>query len=302
MWGGRKGYYTSMPPTLAYPLSAFLMIALPLGLGIALERKFRLGWRLWWIGGAGFVLSQVGHIPFNIGLTVLFQRGILPAPPDSAKLVFNSTILGLSAGLWEELTRYAVFRWWVKDARSWRKGVWLGAGHGGIEAVLLGIIVFANFFYQMAIRNVDLSTMVPQNQLAIAKDAVAAYWSAPWYLILLGALERAMTLPIQICFSVLILQSFIRGQIGWLFLAVGWHAIIDSVVVFSASTRGVYIAEFLVAVACLISLTIIFVLRKPEPQPMEDSTVDAFQPEPPQVIDHNIIETPEKIDRTRFIE
>jgi len=298
-----------MPPTVAYPLSAFLMIALPLSLGIILERKLGLGWRLWWIGGAGFVLSQAGHIPFNFGLTALFQKGILPIPPESApgltmagRLVINATILGLSAGLWEELTRYAVFRWWAKDARTWRKGVWLGAGHGGIEAILLGTIMLANFFYLMAMRNVDLATFIPQDQLAFAKYAVAAYWSAPWHLILLGPLERAMALPIQISFSVLVLQTFVRRRIGWLFLAIGWHAFVDGAAVFAAGTWGVYAAESLVAVACLISLMIIFSLRQPEPQPAEDFSAPDFQPETRRAIDHNIIDTPEKLDRTRFTE
>jgi len=89
-----------MPATIAHPLNAILMIALPVVLGILLERKFHLGWGLWWIGAGTFIFSQVGHIPFNIGLTALFQRGVLPSPPQSWTLVFNAAILGLSAGLW----------------------------------------------------------------------------------------------------------------------------------------------------------------------------------------------------------
>jgi uncharacterized membrane protein YhfC len=150
-----------MPATLAYPLDAILMIALPVGLGIWLERKFHLGWGLWWIGAATFIFSQAGHIPFNIGLTALFKRGILPTPPVAWLPAFNATFLGLSAGLWEELARYAAYRWWAKEARSWRRGVMLGAGHGGIEAILGGILVLVGFVNMMAIRNVDLSSLVP---------------------------------------------------------------------------------------------------------------------------------------------
>ena len=49
----------------SYPLNGLLMITLPIALGIYLTRRFQLGWRLWWIGGATFVISQVGHLPFN---------------------------------------------------------------------------------------------------------------------------------------------------------------------------------------------------------------------------------------------
>ena len=40
-------------------------------------RKYDTGWRLFWIGAATFILSQIGHIPFNAGLTQLFKNGIL---------------------------------------------------------------------------------------------------------------------------------------------------------------------------------------------------------------------------------
>ena len=49
-------------------LNGLLMILMPIGLGLWLEKRLRLGWRLWWIGAATFVLSQVGHIPFNSGV------------------------------------------------------------------------------------------------------------------------------------------------------------------------------------------------------------------------------------------
>ncbi len=289
-----------MPATLAHPLNAILMIALPIALGIFLERKFHLGWGLWWIGAGTFIFSQIGHIPFNIGLTALFKRGILPTPPEAWTLVFNATILGLSAGLWEELARFATYRWWAKEARSWRKGVMLGAGHGGIEAILTGVMIFVNFMYMMAIRNVDLTNLVPLDQLGVAQQAIAQFWSAPWYAILLGAMERAFALPIQISFSLLVLQCLTRKQPGWLFLAIGWHALVDAAAVFTLGTRGVYVAEAVVGAFCLLSLVVIFALRQPEPQP-EPEQVGLnlpIQSLPP--IDFDQIETPEKLDETRY--
>ena len=288
-----------MPLELAYPLNALLMIAIPISLGFFLKRRFQLAWGLWWIGAATFILSQVGHIPFNAGLTALFNRGLLPTPPQSWNPVFNAIVLGLSAGLWEELSRYAVFRWWARDARTWRKAVWLGAGHGGIEATLLGILVLVNFFYLMAMRNADLTSLVPANQLALAQNQIAAYWSAPWYLILLGALERLFTQPVQICFSVLVVQSFLRKRSYWVWLAVLWHALVDAAAVYTLQRAGPYVAEAVVGAACLLSLVIIFSLRSPEPEeeiapePLQPSTVE-------RLIANNPIETPEKLDQTRY--
>jgi len=290
-----------MPQTIAHPLNAILMIAIPIGLGMYLGHRWQLSWRLWWIGAATFVFSQVGHIPFNAGLTLLFSRGILPAPPANWNPLFNAVVLGLSAGLWEEGFRYGIYRWWAKDARTWRRGIWLGAGHGGVEAILLGAIVLVNFFYYLAIRNADLSGIVPVDQLALAQRQVAAYWSAPWYTILLGALERALTQPIQIAFSVLVLQVFVRRQAFWLFLAIGWHALVDAAAVYVAQRSNATAAEIVIAAASLLSLVLIFLLRRPEPQP------EAEMPAPPRPIlpgeggkINDTIETPERLDQTRY--
>ena len=72
-----------------YPLAILLVLVLIIGLGVYLTRKFKLGWRLFWIGGALFILSQVLHIPFNIAIDRLFDRGILPLPPEEFQLIFS---------------------------------------------------------------------------------------------------------------------------------------------------------------------------------------------------------------------
>jgi hypothetical protein len=194
------------------------MLALPIGLGVYLTRRFGWGWRLWWIGAGTFVFSQVGHIPFNAGLTALFQNNILPAPPDAWKLPFNAVVLGLSAGLWEEIARYATYRWWVKEARTWRKGVLLGAGHGGIEAIILGLLVLLAYVNMSIAAQMDLTGLVPADQLALAQQQISAYWSAPWYASLghwSAPSPRPSTSPPDA-----VLQAFTRKQIRWLWLAV----------------------------------------------------------------------------------
>jgi len=284
-------------------LNGLLMVAIPIGLGFYLSRRFHLGWRLWWIGAATFVLSQIGHIPFNWLLTRLFQNGVLPLPPATWRLAFNAVVLGLSAGLWEELTRYAVYRWWAKDARSWNKGVLLGAGHGGIEAIILGGLVLYTFINMVALRNTDLAQVVPASQLALAQQQVSAYWSTSWLLSILGAVERTFTIPCQIAFSVLVLQAFTRGKFRWVWLAILWHATLDAAAVyFSVAWRAYpwwpYAVEGLVGIGALISLAIIFGLRQPEPAVPEEM---APLPAPVnELILVPIEETSENLDKTRY--
>lgn len=197
---------------ITHLLNGLLMVGLPVGLGFYLTRRFRLGWRLWWIGAATFILSQVGHLPFNWIFTRLFAMGTLPTPPVEWRLLFNATFLGLSAGLFEELARAAVYRWWADDARSWRKGVLLGAGHGGIEAIVLGVLVLTTLVNMLILRGPDAARLVPPEQMALVQQQVGEYWSAPWGLTLLGAVERSFTLIVHIALSVLVLQAFTRRQ------------------------------------------------------------------------------------------
>jgi len=252
---------------LTYLLNGVLMIAIPIALGIYLSRRYQLGWRLWWIGAGTFVLSQIGHIPFNAVLTLLFNRGFLPAPPPEYHLLFNSVVLGLSAGLWEESFRYGAFRWWAKDARSWSKALMMGNGHGGIEAILLGVLVLINYVIMWVAQGMDLSAYIPAGQLPIFEEQVAIYWSIPWYDSLLGALERVFALTIQISLSVIILQVFLRRNLVWLLIAIGWHALVDALSVYLVSTQSIYTVEAVIGVMALISLGVIFLLRSPDPVP-----------------------------------
>lgn len=285
---------------ITFLLNGILMIALPITVGIYLSRRYQMGWRLWWIGAGTFVLSQVGHIPFNAALTLLFNRGFLPTPAPEYQLLFNAVLLGLSAGLWEEIFRYGAFRWWAKDARSWSKALMMGDGHGGIEAILLGVLVLINYFVMLALQRTDLTGLIPDSQLAVLQEQAAIYWSVPWYASLLGALERAFALTIQISLSVIVLQAFLRRNILWLFVAIGWHALVDALSVYLLGTQSVFIVEAAIGIMALISLGVIFAFRQPEPIQETDPT------RPPQSYPVVELESPPdetdtyRLDETRY--
>ena len=282
-------------------LNGSLMILLPIGLGLWLEKRLRLGWRLWWIGAATFVLSQVVHIPFNLLILNPFLRDRMPAGlSERSALLITAVALGLSAGVFEEVGRYLAYRWPAKDARSWRKGVLMGAGHGGIEAVILGGLVLLAYTQLVALRDSDLISRVPQEQLALLQNQIQIYWSLPWYDTLLGALERFFTLFFHISASVIVLQVFLRRQIRWLWVAILWHAILDAAAVYAISTWGTYAAEALIGVSALLSLGIILALRSPEPLEEEPAP-----PAPlPELVNPQHLEqveiTPAKLDDTRY--
>jgi len=281
-------------------LNGILMIALGVGLGFLLTHKFAIGWRLWWIGAATFILSQIGHIPFNIAVGFLFRRGILPSPPEELNLAFTALFLGLSAGVWEECARYATFRWWAVDARTWRKALVLGAGHGGIEAILLGVIVLYTYLQLLALQGVDLAKVISPDRLEIVQEQVNAYWSLPWYTTLLGALERIFAIITQLTLSVLVLQAFVRRHIRWLFLAIIWHGMFNAVAYYIARIWGPYLAELALAIGMLLDIGVLYLLRQPEPDPLEEAPLVSITVAGSQKMLPDLDESQDNLDHSRY--
>jgi uncharacterized membrane protein YhfC len=280
-----------------FPLSVIIIFGLAVGLGIFLTRKYNLRWRLYWIGAALFVVAQILHIPFNIILNQLFRNDVLLLPPEQYQLIFSAVIAGLSAALFEEIIRYAGLRWWAKDARRWSQGLLFGSGWGGIEAMLVGVIILLNFLIFAALRTQDLSGLIPPEQLSPIQEASTLYWSIPWYDSMLGALERILVIPIQIALTILVLQVFVRGQSRWLWFAVALHWLLDFVAVYAVNTWGPYVTEALVAIITVASIVIIYVLRQDEPPEPEKSE---SQSKLPQIELSPLEADSENVEKTRY--
>ena len=290
--------------TITHFLNGFLMIILPIVLGIYLINKSHLSWKLWFIGASTLIISQILHLPFNTYVLNPILEKIHQTIPGVISSLVIAILLGLSAGIFEECTRYGMYRWWLKDARSWWTAILTGAGHGGIESIILGVLVMLAFINMMAYRNMDLSTLkLTPDQLTIARQQVQVYWSLPWYDSLLGALERTFTIPFHIAASVLVLQVFTRKpghqKIAWLVLAILYHAIMDASAVFIAGQWGGYVAEAVLGVMAVLDIVIIFVLRQPDPEPIlplplpSTNETHVFTPTP-------IEETSDNLEKTRY--
>ena len=252
---------------------------------------------MFWIGAATFVFSQVLHIPFNSMVSPNLNQFSVIALPLALQNLILSGFLGLSAGIFEELSRYVMYRWWAKDARSWGTGLLAGAGHGGIEAIFLGLLALYGYIQMLIARGVDISTLVTPDRVELAKAQIQAYWSAPWYMTLLGAIERMFSIPLQLACSVLVLQAFTRRRFWWVGVAIIFHALADGVVVFVSQIGfSALTIEGIIGLFAVISLIILLVLRQPEltvDTSPGNTSQQVFKPAP---LDENII----NLDETRY--
>lgn len=238
----------------AYTISFLGMILLPILLWIYFTRKLSLSWKLVLAGGLTFIASQVLHIPLVIAMGSFLQ---------STSLLINAIILGLLAGIFEETARYLLFKFILKKARSWKEGILVGLGHGGTEALILGILAALGFAYMLFYRSADLSTIpsIPADQLELARQQVEAYWSTPWYIALMGFAERIFAICLHVSLSVMVLYALAYRKPIWFWVALLWHALVDAVAVYVAQEAGILAVEGIVAVFAIISLWIVFKLR-----------------------------------------
>lgn len=242
-----------------FVLQIIIMLGFPVGLWLLLRRRPGIAWGLIVAGALTFIASQVVHLPLNWALGLLGGgRGVALWP-----LPLMALVAGLSAGVCEEGARYLVLRFWRREARSWWPGAAFGAGHGGAEAIILGLLVTVNFVTMIALRGTGLSEMgLSGEMLEQAQAQVAAFWAIPWYMPLLGGLERIFAIIIQIALSLLVVRSLVRRNLGWLLAAIGAHALVDGVTVVLAGVGWTPLAlEGMVALFALAGLTLILALR-----------------------------------------
>lgn len=248
----------------AYIVSFSGMILLPIILWIVFTRKFALSWKLVLAGGLTFIASQVLHIPLVVGLNKFLQ---------SASLLVTAIVLGLLAGLFEETARYILFKFILKKSGSWKEGVLVGLGHGGTEALLIGISAAFTVVSMIALRNTDLSTVpsIPADQVELAKQQVEAFWSAQPFTALLGFIERIFAMCLHVSLSLMVLYGLAKKQAIWFWMAVIWHAFVDAVAVYVGQSVGILQTEGLVAIFAAISLWIVFRMKPKFEQTVEVS-------------------------------
>jgi uncharacterized membrane protein YhfC len=132
----------------SYIVAFLVEVLAPLALAVFLARRFRAGWRFWFLGVLVFLVFQVlTRIP-----AVLVLQSLSPvreALKDPLRLWLFFFVLSFTAGLFEEGGRWLAFRYFVPPPeRRWRNALMFGAGHGGLESIgigLLALIGLANY-------------------------------------------------------------------------------------------------------------------------------------------------------------
>ena len=243
-------------PTLSIlfmALAALFAFAAPIVLLIYYKRK---GADIlpFFIGCAVFVL-------FALILEALMHQLVLKVLPVGEKIMGNTLLYalygGLAAGVFEETGRFLAFKTVLKKRLgNDRNALMYGAGHGGVEAVLLlGFAYISNIVMSVLINagQTDVLTATAPGETAEQLKAVldSLVTTAPWTY-LLGMVERAVAVTTHICLSVLVWFAVKKPGKGWLFpLAILLHAAFDGITVILADKLPVWDVELCLVVIVL---------------------------------------------------
>ena len=243
-------------------------LILPLTLGIVFWRRTRGRWRFFWMGCVVFPL-------FALGLEGAVNRAVLYGPAGGTivgNLGLYALFGGLMAGLFEECGRWCALRLGKRWARGPQDALMYGAGHGGIEAVLLaGSAMLSNLLVCFALNEGGLAGAAALMGVDALTDAQAATLAplvtTPAGMYLWSAFERAVAVAIHLSLSVLVYRAVQRSRARWLLLAILLHAGVDAAAIAAAAflpVAGVELVALLWAAGLVLLARRVYFLEKSE--------------------------------------
>ena len=229
---------------VAMLFSALVGIGVPAVLYV-IYRKKGANHLPFWIGCVTFVLFA--FVLERLTLTYVMKTPFWAAV--SSNLLLYGIVAGLFAGVFEETGRFVAFKTVLLRKRgNDQNALMYGAGHGGIEAILLlsaPMVISSIFALQF---NAGISTTL--GGISDAQQLIGI----PAMMLLVGAVERIAAITIHISLSVLVWFAAKNGKKFWLFpLAILLHLFVDAVaVILSGAGMNVWIIEgtvYVIAIA-----------------------------------------------------
>jgi uncharacterized membrane protein YhfC len=287
-WAFALGRAMPLNPLLvaSFAIAVLVDLAAPLVLGVFLARRLGGRWRYWWWGVLVFLLFQgVTRIPAMLYLQT--RPAVVQTLQEPLWAWLFLLVAAATAGLFEEGGRWLAFRFVVPPAeRHWRTALMLGAGHGGLESIAVGLLALAGLVGYLVVALLPAESFgaaAPQIEEARKQLAQMRGWEP-----LLGGWERLGALAIQVALAVLVLQAFVRGR-RWWWYALAAHTLVDitTVAVLRLTAgpwgqqAGFLLTEGLVTVYALLALWIIRALRRePEGTALPPAAQTAAMPGP----------------------
>ena len=182
---------------IAYITAIIIEIGLPVLLAVLIIKKFKVSWIVVLTGVLTFIGSQVVHIPLLQVPALLQKLGLSITLPQEWPIVWYAVFLGFMAGICEETARWVGYKILKGKASSYKSAFAAGIGHGGVESVIVGVLVLANLIFFLTFNpDAMLASGQAEGTVQMLISQSAQFWTTPWHLALAGALAaKGITMP-----------------------------------------------------------------------------------------------------------
>ena len=249
---------------LAFLVSILAQIGVPLTIALVFRRRTRAAWQAFFAGALIFVLFQLfTWLPLGTYIDTVFGSRIASGFSEfwQLTLAFVSSLV-VEGGRWLGY-RYLFPRGALR--LSWRNGVMYSLGYASVETMLLiaglTFIWFLGYAILSQVGMDGLLRALGSEANPSLRDALQAIVDTSWQQPIVVAVERMLDLPHQIAWSLLVMQSLIRGQKRWFGFSVLYHTSVAVIVPGLARLAGFWVAEGINLVLASLSLWIVLRIR-----------------------------------------
>jgi uncharacterized membrane protein YhfC len=244
-------------------IQLLISLLFPIGLLIYLRKKQLFSWKPLGVGVLIFILfSQV--LEKALHFIMIDSSGTSLKWTDSVFLfVLYAT---LAAGIFEEFGRYVGFKWMLKKHREYKDGLSFGLGHGGIEAILIGVFGAINALVLATLINSGvfgqtIANALPADQAALIKERMldTRFWEY-----VMAGFERVFAISIHIALSLLVLLGIRENRFIFVICAILLHALIDVIPALYQIevVRNIWVIEGLIAIFGITAFIFTMRIRK----------------------------------------
>lgn len=237
--------------------TALVSFLLPIALIISVRVNFKTKI-------SNFFVGCVTYVFFAMFLEALFHGLILKLTGTafSDQKVLYAIFAGLTAAIFEEMGRYVVMKYWMKDKLNRGSAIMYGVGHGGVEAIaVVGISYASNYLISKMINSGQLEETLAAMDETMRADTIqslSSLWTSPAADFYVAGIERISVIILQIALSFLMFRAVKKNDPRLITMAMLIHFLVESITIILSLYIPIFALEGILMVAVLAIAVVIF--------------------------------------------
>lgn len=228
-------------------------ILLPIMLVIYFNKKEKFPIKTVFIGISGFIV-------FSLFLEQILHGAVISTGIIKVNTITFAIYGALAAGIFEEVGRFVMFKYFLKKNKMWKDGLGYGLGHAGIEMILIGAISYFNIFIMSrAINAGTINKLLRTQDVILINNVKNSVKNVTLLATSTGVVERLFAFVIQIALTFIVLYAIRERKNIYLILAILIHALVDfAPALYQIKViTNVYIVEGIVFIFAIIGFVFI---------------------------------------------